>query len=189
MDTSDIKKGVKFLQDGQPYVVVDFQFVKPGKGQAFTRTKMKNILTGGMLDRNIRSGEKLERADVEERSMTYIYPEGADYVFMNSSTGEQVSVGKAAIGDSAGFLIDGAEVAVTIYNGNPVNVELPPHIVVQISETEPGVKGDTATNVTKPAKIETGATVNVPLFIDEGDWVKVDTRTRSYIERSKGPGA
>ncbi|MCH2109924.1 MAG: elongation factor P [Polyangiaceae bacterium] len=187
METSDIKKGVKILQDGQPYVVVDFQFVKPGKGQAFTRTKMKNILTGGVLERNIRSGEKLEEADVEERSMTFSYPEGDDYVFMNVQTGEQVNVSGKAIGNASGFLIDGAEVNVTIYNGNPVNIELPPHIVVQIAETEPGVKGDTATNVTKPAKIATGATVQVPLFVDEGDWVKVDTRTSSYIERAKAP--
>ena len=175
------------MQDGQPYVVVDFQFVKPGKGQAFTRTKMKNILTGGMLERNIRSGEKLEQADVEERGMTYIYPEGTDYVFMNPNTGEQANVTGEAVGDASGFLIDGAEVSVTFYNGNPIAIELPAHVVVQIAETEPGVKGDTATNVTKPAKIETGATVNVPLFVDEGEWVKVDTRTRSYIERAKAP--
>lgn len=187
MDTSDIKKGVKIMQDGQPYVVVDFQFVKPGKGQAFTRTKMKNMLTGGVLERNIRSGEKLEEADVEERSMTFIYPEGADYVFMNTSTGEQVTVTQEAVGDDAGMLQDGSEVVVTIYKGNPVSIALPPHIVVQIEETEPGVKGDTATNVTKPAKVATGATVNVPLFVNEGDWVRVDTRTRAYLERAKAP--
>lgn len=187
MDTSDIKKGVKLMQDGQPYVVVDFQFVKPGKGQAFTRTKMKNLLTGGTLERNIRSGEKLEAADVEERSMTFIYPDGADYVFMNTGTGEQVTVRGEAIGDDAGFLQDGSDVLVTIYKGNPVNVTLPAHIVVQVAETEPGVKGDTATNVTKPATISTGASVQVPLFVGEGDWIKVDTRTRSYIERAKAP--
>lgn len=187
MDTSDIKKGVKLMQDGQPYVVVDFQFVKPGKGQAFTRTKMKNLLTGGTLERNIRSGEKLEAADVEERSMTFIYPDGADYVFMNTASGEQVTVGGEAIGDDAGFLQDGSDVLVTIYKGNPVNVTLPAHIVVQVAETEPGVKGDTATNVTKPAVISTGASVQVPLFVGEGDWIKVDTRTRSYVERAKAP--
>ncbi len=187
MDTSDIKKGVKMMMDGQPYVVVDFQFVKPGKGQAFTRTKMKNLLTGGTLERNIRSGEKLEPADVSEQGMQYIYPDGSDYVFMNVNSGEQVTVPGDAVGDDAGFLQDGAEVLVTIYQGNPVSVSLPPHIVVQVAETEPGVKGDTATNVTKPAKITTGATVQVPLFIGEGEWIKVDTRTRSYLERSKAP--
>ncbi len=187
MDSSDIKKGLKIMQDGQPFVVVDFQFVKPGKGQAFTRTKMKNLLTGGSLERNIRSGEKLEQADVEDRSMTFIYPDGEMYNFMNSISGEQIAVHKDAVGDAANFLIDGLECSVTIYKGNPVSVALPPHIVVQIVETEPGIKGDTATNVTKPAKISTGATVAVPLFITEGEWIKVDTRTASYLERAKAP--
>ena len=187
MDTSDILKGLKLLMDGQPYVVVDFQFVKPGKGQAFTRTKMKNLLTGSTIERNIRSSEKLEGADVEDRTLQYIYPEGDMFVFMNSMTGDQLSVHREVVGDDAGFMIDGIDVTITIYNGNPVSISLPPHIVVQISETEPGVKGDTATNVTKPAKISTGATVNVPLFVSEGDWIKVDTRTRSYLERAKAP--
>jgi elongation factor P len=187
MDTSDIKKGVKMMQDGQPYVVVDFQFVKPGKGQAFTRTKMKNLLTGAVLERNIRSGEKLEEADAEERTMTYIYPEGDGFVFMDPNSGEQFSVPASAVGDDAGFLQDGADVLVTIFQRNPVSIVLPSHIVVEIAETEPGVKGDTATNVTKPATISTGATVQVPLFVNVGDYVKVDTRTRSYIERAKAP--
>ncbi len=187
MDTSDIRKGVKMMYEGQPYIVVDFQFVKPGKGQAFTRTKMKNLLTGGTLERNIRSGEKFEPADVEDRSLQYIYPEGDMFVFMNSVSGEQVSVHKDVVAQDAELLIDGIEVVVTIYKGNPVSITLPPHIVVQITETEPGVKGDTATNVSKPAKISTGATVAVPLFINEGEWIKVDTRNRSYLERAKAP--
>lgn len=187
MDTSDIKKGVKLMQDGQPYVVVDFQFVKPGKGQAFTRTRMKNLLTGAVLERNIRSGEKLEAADAEERGMTYIYPDGEGYVFMDPVSGEQFIVPAEAVGDDAGFLQDGAEVLVTIFRGNPVSIVLPSHIVVEVTETEPGVKGDTATNVSKPATIATGATVQVPLFINQGDWVKVDTRTRAYVERAKAP--
>jgi len=148
---------------------------------------MKNLLTGGNLERNIRSGEKLEPADVVDTSMQFIYPDGADYVFMNGNTGEQITVSAEAVGDDAGFLMDGVEVVVTIYKGNPVSITLPPHIVVQVEETEPGVKGDTATNVTKPAKIATGATVQVPLFINEGEWIKVDKRTRSYLERSKEP--
>lgn len=187
MDTTDIKKGAKLMQDGQPYVVVDFQFVKPGKGQAFIRTRMKNMLTGNVLERNIRSGEKLEAADVEEREMTYIYPEGDTYVCMNSVSGEQVSVPAEAVGDEAGFLQDGATVSVVIYRGQPMSMTLPPHIIVQVTESEPGVKGDTANNVTKAAKIATGASIQVPLFINEGDWIKVDTRTRSYLERAKAP--
>jgi len=187
MDTSDIRKGLKVLMDGQPYIVTDFQFVKPGKGQAFTRTKLKNMLTGGTIERNIRSSEKLEPADVEDRTLQYIYAEGDMYVFMNSMTGDQVSVHKDAVGDEAGFLIDGIDVVVTIYNGNPVSIALPPHITVQVVETEPGVRGDTATNVTKPAKISSGASVGVPLFVNQGDWIKVDTRSRTYLERAKTP--
>jgi elongation factor P len=187
MDTSDIRKGLKLLMDGQPYIVTDFQFVKPGKGQAFTRTKLKNMLTGGTIERNIRSSEKLESADVEDRTLQYIYAEGDMFVFMNSMTGDQVSVHKDAVGDEAGFLIDGIDVVVTIYNGNPVSIALPPHITVQVVETEPGVRGDTATNVTKPAKISSGASVGVPLFVNQGDWIKVDTRTRTYLERAKTP--
>lgn len=187
MDTSDIRKGVKMMYEGQPYIVVDFQFVKPGKGQAFTRTKMKNLLTGGTIERNIRSGEKFEPADVEERTLQYIYPDGDQYVFMNSVSGEQISVHKDVVSDSADLLIDGIDVQITVYKGNPVSISLPPHIIVRVTETEPGVKGDTATNVTKPAKISTGATVGVPLFINEGEWIKVDTRTRSYLERAKAP--
>lgn len=189
MDTSDIRKGLKLMMDGHPYVVVDFQFVKPGKGQAFTRTKMKNMLTGSTIERNIRSSERLEPADVEDKTLQYIYPEGEMYVFMNNLTGDQISVHKDAVGDDAGFLIDGIDVTITIYNGNPVSISLPAHIVVQVVETEPGVRGDTANNVTKPAKISTGANVNVPLFVNEGDWIKVDTRTRSYNERAKPPSA
>ena len=187
MDTSAIRKGLKIMLDGQPYIVVEFQFVKPGKGQAFTRTKLKNMLTGGNIERNLRSSEKLEPADVEERTLQYIYPDGEMYVFMNSNTGEQLSVHKDAVGQDADFLIDGIDASITIYNGNPVSVSLPPHIVVRVTETEPGIKGDTATNVTKPAKISTGATVAVPLFINEGEWIKVDTRSRSYLERAKAP--
>jgi elongation factor P len=145
------------------------------------------MLHGGVIERNIRSGEKLEAADVEERSLQYIYPEGDAFVFMNPQTGEQVTVQKEAVGDDAGFLIDGIEVSIIIYKGNPVSISLPPHIVVQVTETEPGVRGDTANNVTKPATISTGANVPVPLFVNAGEWIKVDTRTRSYLERAKAP--
>lgn len=187
MDTSDIRKGLKFMMDGSPFVVTDFQFVKPGKGQAFTRTKMRNMLNGATLERNIRSGEKLEPADVEDRTLQYIYPEGDAFVFMNSQSGDQVTVQAETVGEDSAFLIDGIDVVITIYNGNPVSISLPPHVVVQITETEPGAKGDTATNVTKAAKISTGAAIQVPLFIGEGDWVRVDTRTRAYVERTKAP--
>jgi elongation factor P len=184
MDTSDIRKGLKFMMDGNPYVVTDFQFVKPGKGQAFTRTKMRNMLNGGTIERNIRSGEKLEPADVEDRTLQFIYPEGDAYVFMNGQTGDQVTVQAEVVGDDAGFLIDGIDVVITIYNGNPVAIALPPHVIVQITETEPGVKGDTVSNVTKPATLETGAVVQVPLFVNVGDRLKVDPREKRYISRA-----
>jgi elongation factor P len=188
MDISDMKKGLKFMYEGQPYVCVDFQFVKPGKGQAFTRTRMRNMLTGATLEKNFRSGEKFDAADVEDRSMQYIYPEGDMFVFMNSVSGEQISVTREAVGEAAQFLIDGLDCQIIIYQGNPVSVTLPPHVTVQVVETEPGVRGDTATNVTKAAKVSTGATVAVPLFIDVGEWIKVDTRTAAYLERVRAPG-
>jgi elongation factor P len=187
MDTSDIKKGLKFMYDGDPYVCIEFQFVKPGKGQAFTRTKMRHLLTGSILERNIRSGEKIGPADAEERRFSYIYPDGEDFVFMDAISGEQVTVNGSIVGDDKDFLMDGSECMITIYQGNPVSIDLPPHITVQITQTEPGVKGDTANNVTKNATIKTGAEIQVPLFIAEGEWVRVDTRTRAYLERMKAP--
>lgn len=183
MDTSDIKKNLKIMMDGAPYTVVDFQFVKPGKGQAFTRCKIKNLATGAVLERTWKSGEKLEPADVEERKMTFIYEEGDKYVFMDGHSGEQIYVNKELVGDEASFLMDGLGVDVMLWNGNAIGVELPAHVVVQITHSEPGVKGDTASNVTKPATIATGAQVNVPLFVKEGEWIKVDTRTGEYLER------
>jgi elongation factor P len=187
MDTSDLKKGLKFMLDGNPYVCLEFQFVKPGKGQAFTRTKMRHLLTGSVTEQNLRSGVKLEPADADERSYQYIYPEGQDFVFMDRHSGEQLTVNGEIVGDASQFLLDGLDCLITVYQGRPVAISLPSHITVQITHTEPGVKGDTANNVTKPATISTGATVNVPLFIGEGDYIRVDTRTGAYLERSKAP--
>ena len=181
-DTSDIRKGLKIILDGQPWTVVDFQFVKPGKGQAFTRTKLKNLQTGNVLERTFRSGEKLEPADVEQRTMSYIYDDGDAFVFMDPG-GEQVSIPHEAIGDSSQFLIDGLEVEVVFFKGRAIDVTLPPHVVIQITASDPGVRGDTASNVTKPATLSTGAVVQVPLFINEGEWIKVDPRRGEYMER------
>lgn len=183
MDTSEIRKGLKLIVDGQPFTVADFQFVKPGKGQAFTRVRLKNLTTGAVLERTFRSGEKLEKADVEEKTMQYIYPEGTDLVFMDESTGEQINIAADKIGDDAKWLSDGMNVEVTLLQGVPIGVNLPSHVVLQISGSEPGVKGDTASGATKPATVSTGATVQVPLFVSEGEWVKIDTRTGAYMER------
>jgi elongation factor P len=183
MDTSDIRKGLKMMVDNQPYVVVDFQFVKPGKGQAFTRVKIKNMATGAVLERTYKSGEKIEQADVEERQLQYIYPEGGDFVFMDAGTGEQLTVQGDKIGDDSRWLSDGMSVDVTLFKGVPIGISLPSHVVLQIVSSEPGIKGDTASGATKPATLSTGATVNVPLFVQEGEWVKIDTRDGTYLER------
>ena len=183
MDTSDIRKGLKMMVDDQPYVVIDFQFVKPGKGQAFTRVKIKNMATGAVLERTYKSGEKIEQADVEERQLQYIYPEGTDFVFMDASTGEQLTVSGEKIGDDARWLSDGMTLDVTLFKGQPIGISMPSHVVLQIVTSEPGIKGDTASGATKPATVSTGATVNVPLFVQEGEWVKIDTSDGRYLER------
>jgi elongation factor P len=174
MDTSDIRKGLKIMEDGAPFNVIEFQFVKPGKGQAFTRCKLRNMLTGNVIERTYKSGEKLEPADIEERT---------DYVFMDAMSGEQITIAGEKVGDDSQWLQDGMSVAVTIFKGEPVGVNLPAHVVLQIVSSEPGIKGDTASGATKPATLSTGAVVNVPLFVKEGEWIKIDTREGSYIER------
>lgn len=184
-ETSDIRKGLKVLMDGQPYTVIEFQFVKPGKGSAFTRTKFKNLLTGGVVEKNIRSGEKLEPANVEEREMQFLYREGDAFVFMDQSTYEQVHVNPDVIGDNADMLMDNLPCAVLFFNDRPVDVSLPNFIEVEVTSTEPGARGDTSGNVTKPARIVTGAEIAVPLFINEGNVIKIDTRTKQYVERVK----
>lgn len=185
MDTSDIRKGLKMMLDGSPdpWAVVDFQFVKPGKGQAFTRVKVRNMASGSVIERTFKSGEKLEPADVEERQLQYIYPDGNDFVFMDEASGEQIHVSGDKIGDDSRWLSDGMKVDVTLFKGQAIGINLPSHVVLQITVCEPGVKGDTASGATKPATLSTGATVNVPLFVKEGEWVKVDTAEGKYIER------
>ena len=182
-DTSDIRKGLKIMLDGSPYTVVEFQFVKPGKGAAFTRTKMKNLLTGAVLERNLRSGERLEPADVETKTMQYLYGDADSFIFMDTSTYDQVHIPKSTVGDQSAFMPENINVDVLFFNDRAVDVTLPNFIEQAITETEPGFKGDTSTGASKPAKISTGAQVNVPLFINAGDVVKIDTRTGEYIER------
>jgi elongation factor P len=183
MQTTDIRKGLKIQIDGVPYAIVEHQFVKPGKGQSFTRCRVRNLTNGNVIERTWKSGESVELADVEERRMTYSWAEGEQYVFMDTSTGDQIHVDKVRVGDEARFLTEGLDCDVTLYNGNAIGVELPPSVVVQIQASEPGIKGDTASGATKPATLSSGATINVPLFIKEGEWVKVDTRTGQYLER------
>jgi elongation factor P len=183
MQTTDIRKGLKIQLDGVPYAVVEHQFVKPGKGQAFTRCRIKNLTTGNVIERTWKSGESVEVADVETRKMSFSWDEGDSLVFMDTNTGDQLHVMKDKVGDEVRFVSEGLDCEVTLFNGQAIGIDLPPSVVLQIKESEPGIKGDTASGATKPAKLSTGAVVNVPLFIKEGEWVKVDTRTGEYLER------
>jgi elongation factor P len=183
MHTTDIRKGLRIVMDGVPYHVVEHQFVKPGKGQAFTRCRIRNLTNGNVVERTWKSGESVELADVEERKMTYSWAEGEQLVFMDTNTGDQIHVDKVKVGDDARWITEGMDVEVTLFNNNPIGVELPANVVMQIVSSEPGIKGDTASGATKPATLATGAVVNVPLFIKEGEWIKIDTSTGQYLER------
>jgi elongation factor P len=183
--TSDFRNGLKVEIDGQPYIMVYFQFVKPGKGTAFTRTKLKNMISGNVLERTYRTGETIDAAPVEDRNMMYMYDEGEFCVFMDNETFESVNIPLASIQDERPFLTENLEVDVLFYKGRPVNIDLPNFIEDEIEFTEPAVKGNTATNATKPATLVCGATVQVPLFIEQGERIKVDTRTKEYSSRVK----
>lgn len=184
-ETSDIRKGLKITMDGYPWEVVDFQFVKPGKGTAFTRVRLKNLQTGQALDRTFKTGEKLEECNLEEHEAQYMYSDGESYYFMNQESFEQIALTADVLADSLKFLQENMEVKILVYEGVAINVSLPTFLEAEIVYTEPGMKGDTATGGSKPAKISTGADIQVPLFINQGDFVKVDTRDGSYVERVK----
>jgi elongation factor P len=185
VDASELRKGLKLLIEGQPYIVLECQFVKPGKGAAFTRTKFKNLLTGRNIENNIRSGEKLEEADVEENAMSYLYKEGDDFVFMDQKSFEQFTVPAATIGDDWRWLRDNMICQVLFFNNRAIGITLPNFVELKITHSEPGVKGDTSSGASKPATLETGATLNVPLFVNEGDVIRIDTRSGEYCERVK----
>lgn len=185
---SDFRKGMKVLWEGQPYSVVEYQFVKPGKGAAFTRTRLKNLLTGNVVEYNIRSGEKLEVANTEELKMVYLYKEGDNYTFMNQETYDQLTITEDQLGGAHRFLTENIQVDVLLYNDRPIAVELPNFVELEIVYCEPGVKGDTATGASKPATLSTGAIINVPLFIEQGEVIRIDTREEKYMERVKQPG-
>jgi elongation factor P len=181
--TNDLKNGIVLNLDGQLWTVVEFQHVKPGKGGAFVRTTLKNILSGKVVDRTFNAGTRIETANVDKRTMSYLYQEGSDFVFMDSDTYDQVHVPSATVADGANFLLDNAEVVVAVHDGTPLYVELPTSVEVLISHTDPGVQGNRATGDTKPATIETGAEVQVPLFVSTGEKIKVDTRDGRYLGR------
>lgn len=183
LSTTDFRRGLKIEIDKTPYEIVDFLHVKPGKGGAFVRTKLKNLLTGGAIDQTFRSGEKVAKPDMETRELQYLYHDGSGYVFMDMSSYEQITIADENMNDKGGFLKDGHSVKALFYNGRPLDIELPAAVLLKVKETKPGIKGDTVSGASKPATLETGVVVNVPLFINENDIIKVDTRSREYLGR------
>ena len=181
--TNDLKNGLVLNIEGQLWTVVEFQHVKPGKGPAFVRTKLKSIMSGKVVDKTFNAGVKVETANVDKRAMQYSYRDGDDFVFMDSSTYDQVYVSEAVVGDGARFLLENQEANVAIHEGTPLYVELPASVELLIEYTEPGLQGDRSTGGTKPARLETGAEISVPLFLNVGEKIKVDTRDGSYISR------
>ncbi|MBM4284511.1 MAG: elongation factor P [Deltaproteobacteria bacterium] len=183
--TADFKKGLKIEIDGAPYAIVEFLHVKPGKGGAFVRTKIKNLVTGRVLEQTFRSGEKVKRPDLMEREVQYLYREGDTYCLMDMESFEQFMVPAAALGEATLYLKENENLKILFFNQQPVAAELPTAVELEVVSTDPGVRGDTASGGSKPATLETGAVVQVPLFIEVGDRVRVDTRTGAYVERVK----
>ena len=185
VSTTEFRNGLKIEIDGEPYIIVEFQHVKPGKGGAFIRTKMKSLKSGNVIDRTFRSGEKVDVPELEEKTMQYLYAADKDRVFMDTTSYEQVSMSEKQLGDSINYLKENMEIKVLYFKGQPINVDVPMFVELAIARTDPGVRGDTASGGSKPATLETGAVVKVPFYLNEGDIVKVDTRTGTFIERVK----
>jgi translation elongation factor P len=181
--TSDFRRGLKIELEGTPYSIVEFQHVKPGKGGAFVRTKLKNLGTGRVIERTFRSGEKVDKPDLEEKSMQHLYAEGKQYYFMDLESYEQTFLTEDQLGDSKNYLQENITITALFHQGKVIGVEVPMFVELTVAKTDPGVRGDTASGGSKPATMETGAVIQVPLFINEGDKVKIDTRTGEYIER------
>lgn len=184
-DSSDLRKGLKIAIDGNPYIITDFQFSKPGKGQALYRCKLKNMMTGYTIDRTYRSGEKFEPANLDEVKMQFLYKDGDGFHFMDTQKYEQVALTEEQVGEAKNFLKENMEVTVLFFDSTPIDITLPIFVELQVIKSDPGVRGDTATGATKPATLETGYVIQVPLFIEEGEVLKIDTRTGEYVERVK----
>lgn len=183
ISAGDFRKGVTFEMDGQVWSVVDFQHVKPGKGAAFVRTKLKNVITGVTVEKTFSPTEKFPKAVVERKEMQYLYADGDIYYFMDNESYEQLPLNKDQVEDSLPYMIENMNVNIQFFKGEAFSVEPPNFVELKITKTEPGFKGDTATGGTKPAEVETGAKINVPLFVEEGDIIRVDTRSGEYMER------
>jgi len=183
ISTKDFRTGLKIEIDGKPFEIIEFQHFKPGKGGAMVRTKLRQMKTGQVLDKTFRSGEKVKKPDMSVTEMQYIYKDGSDFVFMDLETYEQMNVSAENVGEKGGFIKEGSTVKVLLYNGELIGVDLPANVNLTVSQTDPGVQGDRVSNATKPATLETGLKINVPLFINEGDLIKVDTRSSEYLGR------
>lgn len=183
ISVNNLRTGVTIEVDGELWAVLEFLHVKPGKGQAFVRTKLRNVRTGQVIDRTFKAGERVPQARVENRAMQYLYASGDEYVFMDMETYDQTSLTKAQLGDVVNFLKENMEISVQFYGNEPIGVEPPTIVELRVAHTEPGVRGDTATGATKPATLETGYVLQVPLFVDQGDVIRVDTRTGEYVSR------
>ena len=181
--TSDIRNGVVLNMDGQLWTVIDFQHVKPGKGGAFVRTKVKNVMTGKVVDRTFNAGAKIETEVVDRSEFTYLYKDGDGFVFMNASDYDQITLTPAQVGDAPNFMLENQTVTIALHNGDPLYVELPASVVLELTYTEPGLQGDRSSAGTKPGRLETGYEIQVPLFLEQGTKVKVDTRDGSYLGR------
>jgi elongation factor P len=182
-ENADFKKGLKIMVDGSPYTILDFQHVKPGKGNQFSRTKMRNLLTGQQLERTFKSGERFEVPNVLTRDMSFLYKDENGYTFMDKENFEQIVMTDNEIGEAKDYLIESLEVTLLFYNDRPVSVDVPKAVNLRVTKTDPGMRGDTVTGATKPATLETGLTVKVPLHISEGDLLRVDTTTGDYVSR------
>jgi len=185
IDTSDFRNGLSIIQGNDIFTIVEFQHVKPGKGGAFVRTRLKNVRTGAVIEKTFRAGERMEQAVLERKPMQYLYKQDDQYYLMNTETYDQIAVSGDLVGPAVKYLKDGMEVTVVEHNGAIIAVEVPFFVELEVVETEPGVRGDTASGGSKPATLETGAVIQVPFFVDVGDKVKVDTRTDEYLERVK----
>jgi elongation factor P len=183
--TNEFKSGLKIMIDNDPCAIIENEFVKPGKGQAFNRVKFRNLKTGRVIERTFKSGESVEAADVLEASLQYLYNDGADWHFMDEGSYEQYTAGKDTVGDAANWLKEQDTCTVTLWNGTPILVVPPNFVNLIVGDTDPGLRGDTASGATKPATVETGATIKVPLFVEEGELIKIDTRTGEYVSRVK----
>ena len=183
ISTADFRNGVRIALDGQPYYIVEFQHVKPGKGGAFVRTKLKSYKTGNVIDRTFRSGERFEEPNLEERQMQFLYASGQTYTFMDTETFEQFTYEKKQLGENADLLKEDMVAKILVHEHEPIAVELPIFIELKVVDAEPGVRGDTASGGNKPAVVETGAIIKVPLYLEIGETIRIDTRTREYVER------